>query len=96
LWVAPLAALALGERLDARAALGLASGMAGLAVLLNPLAFEWSDAGTLVGNGLLLLSAMTWAAGIVHVRRHAWTAAPLASAPWQTLVAAVALLPLAF
>jgi drug/metabolite transporter (DMT)-like permease len=96
LWVAPLAVLALGERLDARAALGLASGMSGLAVLFNPLAFDWSDRGTLLGNGLLLLSAMSWAAGIVHVRGHAWAAPPLALAPWQALVAAAALLPLAF
>src|SRR5688572_16227659 len=40
LWVAPLAAMARGERLDARAAAGLAFGMAGLAVLFNPLAFD--------------------------------------------------------
>jgi drug/metabolite transporter (DMT)-like permease len=80
LWVAPLAVLALGERLDARAALGLASGMFGLAVLFNPLAFDWSDRGTLLGNGLLLLSAMSWAAGIVHVRKHPW-AAP--RSPWR-------------
>src|SRR5258708_3537961 len=49
LWVAPGAALFLGERLTRRRLLGVMLGLVGLAVLFNPLDFRWSDRGAVLG-----------------------------------------------
>jgi drug/metabolite transporter (DMT)-like permease len=94
--VAPGAALILGEKLTRGRHAGVALGMAGVAVLFNPAAFDWSDSRALLGNGLLLLAALAWAASILHVRGHRWTNSPLDLAFWQMLVGLVALLPVAW
>jgi drug/metabolite transporter (DMT)-like permease len=64
-------------------------------VLFNPLAVDYGDRRVLLGNGLLLLSAIAWAAAIVHVRGHRWQASPLALMPWQMLLGALVLIPAA-
>ncbi len=89
LWVAPGAALFLGERLSRGRLLGLILGLGGVVVLFNPLGFDWSDGRAVQGNALLLLAALIWAATILHVRRHTWHASPLDLAPWQMLVGVV-------
>jgi drug/metabolite transporter (DMT)-like permease len=86
LWVAPGAVLLLGEKLDRVRLAGLALGLAGVAVLFNPLEFDWSDGRALAGNGFLLAAALAWAIAILHVRGHRWAGSPLALAPWQMLV----------
>jgi len=95
LWVAPGAALFLGERFTLRRALGLLLGLGGLLVLFNPLDFPWQDGRALAGNALLLAAAFLWSLAILAIRRHRWQAGPLQLAPWQMLLAALALLPLA-
>jgi drug/metabolite transporter (DMT)-like permease len=95
LWVVPGAAILLGERLGGRKLVGFLLGMAGVAVMFNPAAFDWTDRNVLIGNGLLMLAAILWAAQIIQVRGHVWHASPLQLAPWQFTVAAVALLPVA-
>ena len=87
LWVTPAAFLLLGERLSPLKGAGLALGLAGVAVLFNPLGFDWSDGSVLLGNGLLLLAALSWSVAILHVRVHRWEASPLQLAPWQMVVA---------
>ncbi len=96
IWVAPLAVLFLGERLNKGTTGGLIVGMVGLIVLFNPLGFDWRDSSVLLGNGLLLLSAVSWAIGIVHVRLHRWHTSPLSLSPWQMLIAATLLMSLSF
>jgi drug/metabolite transporter (DMT)-like permease len=44
----------------------------------------------------LIAAAAGWAVSIVFVRAHRFHASPLSLAPWQTLVAALLLLPCAF
>ncbi len=95
LWVVPGAALFLGERLTGTKLIGFMLGMAGVAVMFNPAAFDWTDRNVLIGNGLLMLAALAWAAQIIQVRGHRWHASPLELAPWQFTVAAVALFPIA-
>lgn len=95
LWVAPLAVLLLHERLRALQIAGLVLGLAGVAVLFNPLALDWGDAETLLGNALLLLAALLWALLIVQVRGHRWRGSPLSLGPWQFLIATGVLLPIA-
>jgi drug/metabolite transporter (DMT)-like permease len=95
LWVTPLAAVVLGERLEPVRALGLVVGVAGIAVLFNPLGFDWANPNVVLGNALLLLAAFCWAVQIVHVRAHTWHGTPLQLFPWQLAVAAGVLVPLA-
>ena len=87
LWVMPAAALFLGERLTLRRVVGVASGLLGLAVLFNPLGFDWGDPSAVLGHAILLLAALCWAASIVHIRGHAWRATPFELVPWEALLA---------
>ena len=91
IWIAPAAVFLLKEPLNRGTVSGLILGISGLLVLFNPFGFDWSNPDTLIGNGLLILSAMSWAAGILHVRAHNWTNSPLALSPWQMLLAGVVL-----
>ncbi|MBI3443913.1 MAG: DMT family transporter [Magnetospirillum sp.] len=89
LWVAPGAALFLGERLTPGRVAGLVLGLSGILVLFNPLGFDWNDGPALMGNGMLLLAALVWAGAILHVRGHRWCSTPLDLAPWQMLIGTV-------
>jgi drug/metabolite transporter (DMT)-like permease len=91
LWVTPGAALLLGERLTARRAIGVTLGLAGLAVMFNPLAFDWHNRTALLGNAALLLAALLWAASILHIRAHRWRAAPFDLIPWEMALATLVL-----
>ena len=96
LWVAPAAAIVLGERLTWRRIAGVGLGLAGLMLLFEPASFDWSSRTALFGNGLLLASAAGWALAIIHVRAHRWHGTPLALVPWQLLAGAVPLLVIAW
>lgn len=98
LWVVPGAVWFLGERLTRQKVLGLVLGFCGLLLMFDPETFPWSKPGAISGNGLLLLAALTWALGILHVRSHRWQATPLELTPWQMLIAVVptAILSIAF
>ena len=89
LWVAPAAVLVLGERLRPAQIGGLVLGLAGVAVLFNPLTFDWADPDQRLGNLCLMLGALAWACGIIHVRAHRWRSSQLVLAPWQMLVGLV-------
>lgn len=92
IWVAPAAVFFLKEPFNKGTAGGFVIGISGLLLLFNPAGFDWTDNNTLIGNGLLIGSAMSWAVGIVHVRAHNWKSTPLSLSPWQMLVAGVLLL----
>lgn len=89
LWVVPLALVFLREKVGGAKAAGLVVGLAGVGVLFNPAAFDWTQAPVLLGNGLLMLAALIWAFNIVHVRGHRWVGTPLTLAPWQMSIAAL-------
>lgn len=87
LWVAPGAWLLLGEPMTRPRLVGICLGLAGLAVLFNPLDFAWNDDRALIGNGLVLLAAMCWAVSILYVRAHTWISTPFQLVFWQALLA---------
>jgi drug/metabolite transporter (DMT)-like permease len=89
LWVAPGAAIFLGERMSPAQTVGVVLGIAGLAVIFNPAAFDWHDHNALLGNAFLLLAAFSWAANILYVRAHKWVSSPFQLTLWQTLLAGV-------
>ncbi len=96
LWVIPGAVLFLGERLTPMRIFGVTLGMAGLALLFNPAAFDWSDGRALLGNSLLLLAAFLWAVSILHLRAHKWISTPWQLVFWEVLLATVVLVLVAF
>ncbi|WP_024511133.1 DMT family transporter [Bradyrhizobium sp. ARR65] len=91
LWVVPGAALFLGEPITRPRLVGTALGLLGLAAMFNPFAFDWSNREAVVGSGLILLAALSWAANILYVRAHKWVSTPFQLTFWQTLLAAVVL-----
>jgi drug/metabolite transporter (DMT)-like permease len=95
MWVAPGAALFLRERLTRLKLAGLAFGMLGVAVLFNPLEFDWTHRESVIGNGMMVFAAITWGAVILQIRSHRFRHSPVQLAPWQLLVALIVVLPLA-
>ena len=65
---------------------GLALGLAGIGVLFDPGAFDFTHVPSLIGNGVLVMGAMFGALVIVHIRRHRWHMAPIELMPWQMLL----------
>jgi drug/metabolite transporter (DMT)-like permease len=95
LWVAPGAAVFLGEPFTRRRLIGVVAGMLGLAVLFNPLAFDWSRRDAVLGNAAVLAAAMLWAASVLHLRGHRWRSTPFDLVPWQSLIATAVVIPIA-
>ncbi|WP_212419632.1 DMT family transporter [Bradyrhizobium sp. AUGA SZCCT0283] len=94
IWVVPLAAWWLHERISQLAMFGVAVGLSGVFVIAAPsLHVEGKD--QIAAYGMLMGAAAAWAISIVFVRSHRFAATTLALAPWQMLVAAALLLPLA-
>ena len=94
IWVMPLSAWWLHERLTRSGLLGVGLGLLGVVVIAAP-SLHSAGSRQLLAYGMLLGAAAAWAVSIVFVRRHRFTASALALAPWQALVAAALLLPLA-
>jgi drug/metabolite transporter (DMT)-like permease len=86
-WAALFSRLVLGEPLTGPKVLGLLLGVAGLAVLIGP------DLGTLgaapFGAALMLGAAISWALGVVMMKRTLWTISVGTLAGWQLLAGAV-------
>jgi drug/metabolite transporter (DMT)-like permease len=86
-WAACLSTWLLGERLSSSRALGLACGLAGLAVLIGP-DLQALRVGPL-GAALMLAAAISWACGTVALKRFRWTVPTAALAGWQLMAGAV-------
>jgi drug/metabolite transporter (DMT)-like permease len=95
LWVAPAAWFFMNEPLPPQRVLGIALGVAGLLFMFNPAALDWSDHQALLGNGLLLLSALAWSVSILYTRAHRWIATPFQLVFWEVLLATLILTALA-
>jgi drug/metabolite transporter (DMT)-like permease len=94
IWVVPLAAWWLHEHASRTALLGVALGLLGVVTIAAP-SIHPQGAEQMLAYAMLLGAAAAWAISIVVVRAHRFTATALALAPWQMLVAACLLLPLA-
>ena len=95
LWVVPGAMLFLGEKIGALKWAGVALGFVGVAVLFNPLGLDWTDRDVIMGSVLLMAAAMIWGISVLHIRGHRWQLSPLQMTPWQLLLAAVLVTPVA-
>jgi len=94
LWVVPFAAWRLRERPSRRTLLGVGLGLLGVLAIAAP-SLRAQGASQTLAYAMLMAAAACWAISIVAVRAHDFTASALALAPWQMLVAACLLLPLA-
>jgi drug/metabolite transporter (DMT)-like permease len=91
LWVALAAGIAGTERLGVLKLVGIAAGLLGLCVILNPASLDWSNLHVIAGTGMIILAAICWAANIIYIRSHRWIATPLQLLLWQVFVATVVL-----
>lgn len=96
LWVVPIMAWVTASLPTRRELVGLVIGLGGLALLLNPLAMDWSSTDALVAAAMLIMGAILSAFALVHVRVHRWHSTPFEVQLWQLLVALVPLTVLAF
>jgi drug/metabolite transporter (DMT)-like permease len=87
LWATLIAMVALGDRPTFRRWLGLAAGMAGMAVLLLPETTRLG--GAPVGALLVLLAAMSWATGTVIVKAVDWRTTLPTLLGWQQLLGGI-------
>jgi drug/metabolite transporter (DMT)-like permease len=83
-WVALFSAVLLHERLGSRRLVGLALGMAGIAVLLAPdiAAFRAAP----LGAGFVLMAAMGWAIGTVTMKATRFSRSVTQMTGWQLLI----------
>jgi drug/metabolite transporter (DMT)-like permease len=95
LWVVPGAMLFLGEKIGALKWVGVALGLAGVGVLFNPLGLDWTNRDVVIGSLLLMFAAMIWGIAVLHIRGHKWHLSPLQMTPWQLLLAAMLVTPVA-
>jgi drug/metabolite transporter (DMT)-like permease len=96
LWALPIAHWLRPEPFHRGQLFGAALGFAGLLLFMNPGLIDWSDRRVLLGNLMLVLSAIVWAVGSCLYRRRVWRSPFLTQTFWQlaastVLVAAVAL-----
>ena len=91
LWVMPVAVFVLGEKLSRKQTIGTLVGLAGVLVMLNPMAINWQDSDVVAGNMLLLFCSLCWAMTILHVRYYRGDSSAYELAPWQMLTATVPL-----
>jgi drug/metabolite transporter (DMT)-like permease len=91
--VAPLAAWRLGERVNSRMAAGVIIGCAGIVIIASPSFAVGGKQAT--AYAMLMGAAAAWAVTIVTVRGHRFISSALSLAPWQMLIAAALLFPVA-
>jgi drug/metabolite transporter (DMT)-like permease len=91
--VAPLAAWRLGEKVSSKIAAGVMIGCAGIVIIAAP---SFAVGGKpAMAYAMLMGAAAAWAITIVTVRGHRFKSSALSLAPWQMLIAAALLLPVA-
>lgn len=84
-WAALFSALFLHERLGPRQLAALALGMAGVAVLTGPDVLAGSPLGPLLMTG----AAISWAAGIILLKRRDWSIGIVPHTGWQLIIGGV-------
>lgn len=86
IWAILLERWLVGQRISGPKLIGSAVSLAGLLLYMEPGMIDWTDPGTLLGNGLLLGGAVVWALGAVLYRRRLWRSDVWTQTAWQLLV----------
>ena len=85
MWALPLGWLLAHERVSRLSLVGGIVVTAGLILFLNPAVINWHDPKALIGNGLVLFSAISWALGACLYRRYKWQTPFWTQTFWQVL-----------
>jgi drug/metabolite transporter (DMT)-like permease len=93
-WIVPLSLLILREHIPLRRWLAAALGLAGIAVLVNPLAIDWASPSVIIGHVFLLGAALAWSIAIIVTRAVRPSSSIFTLLPWCFLVGALVLVPL--
>lgn len=96
IWVTPIAYFFFGEHLSKLKFLGVTLGIIGIFLLFSPWGLDWSNKNVLLGNILMVLSAVSWAISMLSARNMKWHSSPISALPWQLLVALVPVLIMCF
>jgi drug/metabolite transporter (DMT)-like permease len=96
IWVLPVAVVLFREKISRQQWVGIALAGIGVLVLLNPHAIDWQDSRVVGANGLLIAASAAWAVCILHLRYGRTPSSAIQLAPWQMLLAAAVLAPLAY
>lgn len=95
LWLVPISALWLRERVTGRRLLAVGLGLAGILAIANPATLDYAQPGQLLGVGLLLAAALSWAIAIATLRASRAKLSTVQMLPFAFAVASLVLLPLA-
>jgi drug/metabolite transporter (DMT)-like permease len=87
IWVAVLLWLRYRTAPRRNELLGLALGIVGIVILVNPSVIDWGIPAELAGTLALIGNGVLWAVVTIHIRRHQWRSSPLELQPWMLLVA---------
>ncbi len=93
IWVVPLSLLFLREHIPARRWVATVLGLAGVGVLMNPWAIDWTSAPVLIGHAFLLGAGLSWSVAIIVTRARPPALSMFELLPWCFLLASVLLLP---
>jgi O-acetylserine/cysteine efflux transporter len=94
IWVVPLSLIFLHEHIPVTRWLAAGLGLAGVAVLINPLAIDWASGSVLIGHLFLLGAGLSWSIAIIVTRAARPRLTMFALLPWCFLVGSVVLAPL--
>lgn len=92
IWVMPLAILFFHEKITPLKWTGFILGLLGILTLFSPFGIDWTDHSVLLGNGILLLAAFSWAISILAARNMKWHRSPLELVAWQLLIGTIPVL----
>ena len=94
IWVVPLSLIFLREHIPARRWLAACLGLAGVGVLINPLAIDWSSTSVIIGHTFLLGAGLSWSIAIVVTRAARPDLTMFALLPWCFLTGSLVLAPM--
>jgi drug/metabolite transporter (DMT)-like permease len=95
IWTTLFDRLILKVRIGPLNLVGLAIGLVGLAVLLEPWALDWSSSQELLGSALALAGTIGLSLGATLYKRRSWSAPLLTQVHWQVGIGAIPLLAIA-
>jgi O-acetylserine/cysteine efflux transporter len=94
LWIVPLSLVFLHESIPPRRWVAAVIGLAGVVVLMNPWAIDWTSVPILIGHAFLLLASLCWSVAIIVLRAARPSQSVFELLPWCFGLASLLLLPL--
>jgi drug/metabolite transporter (DMT)-like permease len=91
IWVMPMAIFIFKERSTLMKWVGVALGLSGVLIMLNPWVLDWTIKNTQIGILFLMLASLSMSISILCAKYMTWHHTPLQMIPWQLLVGSILL-----